>query len=131
VTPDVDLVQRVFLAFERRDLGEFESLFHEDGVFEAITAQIEAGGRPYVGHEGLRRYLEDVGRLWEELQVRPTRFHDDGAGLVTATGRVYAWAVGRAVDSPASWLFRVRDGRIAYARVFDTASGAQRAVAAA
>jgi hypothetical protein len=44
---------------------------------------------------------------------------------------VYAWGVGRVVDSPAGWLWRVRDGLVVHGRVFDTARAALEAADAA
>ena len=38
---------------------------------------------------------------------------------MVVTGRVYAWGLGRVVDTPAGWLWRLRDGRVVEGRVFD------------
>jgi ketosteroid isomerase-like protein len=124
VGANVEVVRSVFAAFERRDAGALVALCAEDCVFEPVTAQLAAGGEPYLGHDGMRRYLSDVARVWQELRPEPTDYREVGADTVVATGRIYAWGVGRVIDSPAGWLWRVRDGRIAYGRVFDTARGA-------
>src|SRR5690606_26811139 len=117
---DVDVVRRVFEAFARRDAAAVAACFHEDGVFEPVTAQLVAGGVPYAGHAGIRRYMEDITLVWEDLRPEPSVFHDVGDGVVVAIGRVYAWGVGRVIDSPAGWLFRIHDGLVTYARVYDS-----------
>src|SRR4051812_16274248 len=93
-------------------------------VFEPVTAAIAAAGEPYRGHEGLRRYMEDVSRIWQELRPSPDTWYEGDNGIVVATGRVYAWGAGRVVDAPAGWLWRVEHGLLAYGRVFETAAGA-------
>jgi ketosteroid isomerase-like protein len=121
---NVEIVQLAFAAFERRDADALIEISAPDVVFEPVTAQIAAGGQPYRGHDGLRAYLADVSRVWQELRPSPDWYGEGEGGIVVATGRVYAWGAGRVVDSPAGWLWRVKDGKLAYGRVFETAGGA-------
>lgn len=121
---NVEIVQQVFVAFERRDVADCLALCSREIVFEPQTAQIAAAGQPYRGHAGMRRYLEDVGAIWQELRPTPDAFFEGDDGVVVATGRVYAWGAGRVIDSPAGWLWRVQDGLLVYGRVFQTAAGA-------
>jgi ketosteroid isomerase-like protein len=44
------------------------------------------------------------------------------------TGRVYAWGVGRVIDAPAGWVWRVRDGLIVEGHVYESRRGAYEAV---
>jgi len=124
VTDNVEIVRRAFAAFEQRDAEALVELCSPDVVFEPVTARLAAGGEPYRGHEGMRRYLDDVARVWQELRPAPDAFHEGDGGIVVATGRVYAWGVGRVIDSPAGWLWRIQDGRVAYGRIFGTATAA-------
>jgi ketosteroid isomerase-like protein len=121
---NVEIVQQAFAAFEQRDPELIVSVCSKDIVFEPVTAQIAAAGEPYRGHAGMRRYMEDVASVWQELRPAPEAFHEGGNGIVVATGRVYAWGAGRVIDSPAGWLWRVEDGLLVYGRVFATAAGA-------
>jgi ketosteroid isomerase-like protein len=121
---NVDIVRQAFAAFERRDLEVLVTIARPDMLFEPVTAQIAAGGAPYRGHAGLRRYMEDVARVWQELRPSPDTWYERDGGIVVATGRVYAWGAGRVVDAPAGWLWRVENGLLAYGRVFDTAASA-------
>jgi ketosteroid isomerase-like protein len=121
---NVEVVQQIFVAFEHRDADAMVRLCAPDVVFEPVTARLAGGGEPYRGHDGMRAYLADVARVWQELRPSPDEYYEGKGGIVVATGRVYAWGAGRLVDSPAGWLFRLSDGQMAYGRVFETASGA-------
>ena len=121
---NVEIVQQAFAAFEHRDPELIVAVCSKDILFEPQTAQIAAAGEPYRGHAGMRRYMEDVARIWQELRPAPDTFVEGENGIVVATGRVYAWGAGRVIDSPAGWLWRVQDGLLVYGRVFQTAAGA-------
>ncbi|WP_272476910.1 nuclear transport factor 2 family protein [Baekduia alba] len=121
---NIDIVRQAFAAFEQRDPELLIAIASPDVVFEPVTAQIAAGGEAYRGHDGLRRYLEDVARVWQELRPSPDTFYERDGGIVVATGRVYAWGAGRVVDAPAGWLWRIEGGLLVYGRIFETAAGA-------
>lgn len=114
------VVREVFEAFARRDGDALVALCAEDVEFHAVTGRLARHAEPYRGHEGMRRYLRDAARLWEELRPEPRRIEVDG-DLVRVTGRIYAWGEGRVVDQPSGWTFALRDGRVARARVHETA----------
>jgi ketosteroid isomerase-like protein len=124
VSPNVDIVRRAFAAFELRDAEALVAVCSPDVVFEPVTARLIAGGEPYRGHAGMRRYLADVARVWRELRPMPDTFHEGPDGLVLVTGRVTAWGLGRVIDAPAGWLWRLNGGLIAHGRVFETATEA-------
>jgi ketosteroid isomerase-like protein len=124
VSRNVDIVRRVFAAFEHRDQQALRAVSSPEVVFESFTGQLAGAGEPYRGHDGLVRYLADVARVWQELRPVPDRFLEGEDGIVVATGRVYAWGEGRVIDAPAGWLWRVHDGLLVYGRVFDSATGA-------
>ena len=123
---NADIVREVFEAFSRRDLDALIALADPDIVFSPATGRLAGRQEPYRGHEGLRRYLADVARVWQELRSEPDEFIelDD---RVVCTGRVYAWGVGRVIDAPAGWLWRLRDGRVLEGRVFQTRRAAYEA----
>ena len=85
---------------------------------QPATARLAGRGKPYLGHEGLRTYLADVARVWQELRSEPAEFIEIG-DVVVCTGRVYAWGVGRVIDSPAGWVWRLRDGKLVEGRVYE------------
>ena len=124
---NTEIVRRVFEAFSRRDLGTLIALADPELVFQPATARVAGRAEPYRGHEGLRAYLADVGRVWQELRSEPEEFVEVG-DRVACTGRVYAWGVGRVIDAPAGWVWRLRDGRIVEGRVYETRRAAFEAV---
>src|ERR1700754_4070773 len=95
--------------------------------FMPATARVAGRGEPYRGHEGLRTYLADVARVWQELRSEPAEVLE-GDDIGVCTGRVYAWGVGRVIDAPAGWVWRVLGGRIAEGRVYESRRGAYEAV---
>jgi ketosteroid isomerase-like protein len=125
---NLDIVREVFDAFSRRDAQRLIAVSHPDIVFSPPTRNLANEGKPYLGHEGLRRYLADVAEVWQELRSEPTEFIEIGPDRVLCTGRVYAWGVGRVVDSPAGWVWRVQDDLLIEGTVYETRRAAYEAV---
>ena len=121
--PREELVRAVFQAFARRDGDALCALCSDDVVFEAQTGRLAGHTEPYRGHDGMRRYLRDVGRVWEEVLPEPGRVVVRG-DAVAVTGRIYAWGEGRVVDQAAGWTFELRDGQVSRVRVHGTARDA-------
>jgi ketosteroid isomerase-like protein len=120
----IQLVTEVFEAFTARDQEALRGLVAPDMEFTAPTAAIARAGAPYVGHDGMRHYLDDVASVWRELRVIPQHFRAKG-DCVLATGRVYARDHdGSIIDSPAGWLFLVRGDVLACGRAYERAEDA-------
>jgi ketosteroid isomerase-like protein len=114
---NVDLARKVFDTFAARDLDAALAIFAEDVEFLPVTANLTTGGVPYRGHDGIARYFEDVGRVWDELRVFPGEFRDMGETVV-ALGRIHGRGGGMIIDRPTGWVWRFRDGKIVSGRVF-------------
>ena len=114
----VALVRRVFDAFGRRDLGALVELADPEIEVFAPTALVANEGRCYRGHDGLARYLDDVGRIWTRLEVVPEKFREVGNHVVVL-GRVHAEARdGLEVDSPTAWVWELRHGKVCWGCVY-------------
>ena len=125
---NVELVQRVFAAFNGRDLEALLLLVDSDVEFYPATRMIANGGRPYRGHSGMRRYLRDVAEIWKQLETTPRSFRSEG-DHVAAYGRVRGHiAGGTVVDSPADWILQIRDGKIVWGCVYAKQDEARRAI---
>src|SRR3954453_17097001 len=139
---NAEIVRELFDAFGRRDTTAVLALCDPDIVFTPPTGRLAGRSEPYRGHEGLRAYLADVARVWQELRSEPDEYVelDD---RVLCTGRVYAWGVGRVIDAPAGWVWRgggrgidapagwvwgVRDGLVVEGHVYETRRAAYEAV---
>src|SRR3954451_17723874 len=127
VGADADVVAAVFAAFARRDLDALEQLADPALELHARTGRLAGRPGPYLGRDGLRRYVGDVALLWAELRPEPDDYRELGDGLVLATGRVYGWGVARVIDAADEWLWRVRDGRVVERHVFESARAAHAA----
>ncbi len=120
---NVAIVQRAFDAFSRRDVEGLVAACAEEIEFHLPTAQLTRVGLPYRGHEGIRTYVRDALRVWSELRLEPREYHETG-DIVVALGRVYAWGAGRVVDTPAAWVWRMRDGLAVRVDVFENTADA-------
>src|SRR5689334_2154871 len=85
---NVDLARKAFEAFAARDVDAALAVMDEDVEFLPVTANLTTGGVPYRGHEGMRSYLEDVARVWDELRVYPSEYRDLGETVVVV-GRIH------------------------------------------
>ena len=110
---NIAVVRRAYEAFTQRDADAMAALADPDiELLPPHTAGLARAGQPYLGHEGLRLYLEDVARLWLEMQVIPQKFRQE-ADSVIVDGRIYARGKdGLLVDSPMRWIWTLRDGKI-------------------
>jgi ketosteroid isomerase-like protein len=108
------LVERMFEAFALGDERGVLALVHPEIEFFGPTATVLNEGKCYRGHGGIRRYLQDAARLWRRLELTPATFREVGHHVVVI-GRVRAQAWdGLELDTPAAWVWRVQDGRVAW-----------------
>jgi ketosteroid isomerase-like protein len=126
---NAELVRQVFDAFARRDVAAMAALCDPEIVFVPQTGRIARRAESYHGHSGLRQYMADVASVWEELRPEPDEYIELG-DIVLCTGRIYAWGVGRAIDAPAGWVWRVRDGLLVEGRVYESRRAAYEAAGA-
>jgi ketosteroid isomerase-like protein len=113
------LVERLYEGFNRRDPEAIVAVCDERMEFFPI-ATAEAVGRadPYVGPEGLREYLADAARIWEELLITPSQV-EEREGRLLVRGRVYARSRELGIrDIPLAWIWRVREGRFVRGEVY-------------
>jgi ketosteroid isomerase-like protein len=117
-TSQVALVQRLFDAFAARDEEALLAIMDPEIEFFGPTATVLNEGKCYRGHDGMRRYLQDVEVLWSELETLPSRFREVGNHIVVM-GRVKARARdGLEMDAPAAWVWRVEHGKVAWGCVY-------------
>jgi ketosteroid isomerase-like protein len=119
-----DLVRRAFEAFNSRDIEAALPLMDPGVEFHAPTSELANGGRPYRGHNGMRKYYDDVDDVWQELEVMPAEFRVVEEHVL-AFGRVYGRGEGGYIqDSPAQWVFTIRADLIVCVKVFTNRSAA-------
>ena len=103
-------------AFAERDADALTELTVPDVVFEPASTPV-AERRAYRGHDGLRAYLGDLERDWDEFDISVSEVRP-GPEHFVAIGRVYARAGGVIADGPAAFVFRLHDDRVAWGRTF-------------
>jgi ketosteroid isomerase-like protein len=111
-SPDAALVRRTFELFNARDAEGIVALMDPEGqLFPYAIDERRPDG--YRGHDGLRRYVADVGSLFKEFTVRIDEVRDVGDGNVLAEGRLQGrTADDLPVDMAVAWLWTVRDGKL-------------------
>jgi serine phosphatase RsbU (regulator of sigma subunit)/ketosteroid isomerase-like protein len=116
---DRRLVERLFEAFNRRDIEEISELCDETlDFFPVGTAEAIGRTAPYVGPAGLREYLRDVDQAWEELLITATTIERRGGSLLV-WGRVHVRSRELGIrDVPIAWIWDVVDGRFVRGEVF-------------
>ncbi len=113
-----EIVRALFDAFSRGDLRSAVALMHPDVVFQPMTAAVTRGGEPYRGHEGIRRYTEDVEAHWRRLTIRLKQVRSAGRavvalGLVSGSG-----SRGSFEDAPTTWVVKFKEGRVVHLQIF-------------
>jgi ketosteroid isomerase-like protein len=125
------LVEELFDAFNRRSEERIGELCDERMELVPVPWALPGRNEPYVGRTELRGYLEEVERAWEELRISPGDVQVRG-DLILVIGRVYARSRESGMrDLPAAWIWRLRQGRFDYGRVYPDTAAALGALAAA
>jgi ketosteroid isomerase-like protein len=118
---DIAIVKRAFAAFAARDLRGLEEAASEKlVVHNAVTGSV-VGQERYEGQGALGRYLADVDRVWERLELHPQTFHSTRPGEVLVAGTVLAEHRGNVRSVAAAWSWNLVDGVVVYVRVLPAA----------
>jgi ketosteroid isomerase-like protein len=112
------LVERLFDAFNRRDVAAMVALCDPALEFSPVTAEQIGRASPYVGPDGLREYLDDISQIWNELLILPNQVESHGDRMLVR-GRVYLRSHELGIrDMPAAWIWEVDGGRFVRGEVF-------------
>jgi ketosteroid isomerase-like protein len=112
------LVERLFDAFNRRDEAAIVDLCDPGLEFFPVTAEQLGRAAAYVGPEGLHEYLDDIGRVWDELLILPKQVESRGSRILVR-GRVYLRSHELGIrDMPAAWIWEVDGNRFVRGEVF-------------
>jgi ketosteroid isomerase-like protein len=118
VEPHRVLVERLFDAFNRRDVPAMVEVCDERMEFHPVTAEEVGRNAPYVGASGLEEYLRDIATIWDELLILPKRIESNGNRMLVR-GRVYLRSHQLGIrDIPAAWIWEVQAGRFIRGEVF-------------
>ena len=124
---NVEIVRRVFDAFNRRDTASFLELLDPDVEWVPILAVLE--GRVYRGHEEVRVWIKELATDWEFFEVDYEELRDFG-GRVLVSGHWHARgrASGVEVENPGTYLYEIKGGKVVSMRTFTDRAEALEAV---
>jgi|GEM_PF-3981269 len=118
---DTAIVKQAFAAFAVRDLGTLETLSSASLVVTNPPTGSVTGQQRYEGRGALARYLSDVERVWDRLELRPETFHRPRAGEVLVKGTAITRRDGASRQIPVAWSWTIVDGKVTSVRVLPTA----------
>ena len=106
---DVETFLRGADGIARLDADAVLEALHEDAVFEPPRAATEGA---YIGHEGMRRFLEDTAETFEVFEPNLTDVRDLGDGRVLAIGTIRMRGRGSGLESDVTTaaIAEFRDG---------------------
>jgi ketosteroid isomerase-like protein len=115
---NVDAVHAVLGAVSERARTRLVGLADPEVEWHSFFAALSEGG-VYRGHDGMRQYMADLIEAFETLRVEIGGLLDVGETIL-GVGRIYFKGQGSGVesDSAAGWVFRFRDGKVAYFHAF-------------
>jgi ketosteroid isomerase-like protein len=80
---NVELVHQLIHAFNRRDLDAFLALVASDVEFTPYVVAMEGS---YQGHDGMRRWWQELFEVFPDWHVEPLEVRDLGGLTLTALG---------------------------------------------
>jgi ketosteroid isomerase-like protein len=123
-TENVELIQRAFDAFNRRDLGGFLSLMDPEVEFTPFERAIEGLG-PYRGHDGVRAWWDEAFETLPNFRVEPRDIRAlDDATVTHGRLRGEGAASGAAFDRDLWHVARWRSGKQVWWAAFETEADA-------
>jgi hypothetical protein len=79
---NVELLRRWIEAFNTRDIDALIRMCDQAIEFRSVVAAV--GGGVYYGHDGMRRWHQDVQEAWgEQIRLRPEAYFDLGEYMLT------------------------------------------------
>jgi ketosteroid isomerase-like protein len=109
---NVDRFVEATEAFNRGDVEAWLEQYDKKVVFEPQVAEMEGA---YVGHDGIRAFITNIGDLYEGFQVRLHDVRDLGE-RVLALGTASSIGMGSGIEqeTPLAIVASFRNGRITH-----------------
>ena len=122
-----EAVRRFAAAITRCDTDAAVAVCDPEIVFLSMLA---VDGRAYVGHEGIRRYFDDITSAWEEWRadLHGTEVAPDGRVVIEMTMHARGKGSGAPVAEYAAHVWTLREGKLLRNEPFRDRDEAARAV---
>src|SRR5687767_1429953 len=116
----VEVVRAVVSAFNRGDFAAALDLCTEDVEFDWSRRELDA--EVFRGHEGVRRFMQAVLEIFDEIHIPDDDVTDLVGNLVllAGTARFKGHVSGRDGSATAANLWTVRDGKVSHFVFFQT-----------
>ena len=127
MTVDAEIVLRGIEAYNAGDLEGMLENTDPEITMVPVRALLEGG--EYRGHEGVRKFFNDMEEDWESRRIEVDEIRDAGddgvlvLGTFAATGRT-----GTEVRYPLAWHSRFRDGKLWRLQAYSDRDSAVRAL---
>ena len=125
-TAGEDAVFRFSQAVTARDAESAVALCHPDVVFRSV---IGISGHAYLGHDGVRKYFEDVDQAWQEWSVDVERVAEASDGRVVIVMMMHARGrhSGALLEVQTAHIWTLSDGQLLWNEPFRDGAEALRA----
>ena len=112
-----EIVRRAFEAWDRGDDEAAARDFAPDVEIDASERVLNPA--VYQGHDGARRFREEIAETWDDFHVEIEEMRAAGDQVVVLVhSRGQGRGSGVAVDARAAWLVTVVAGRVARLRLY-------------
>jgi ketosteroid isomerase-like protein len=124
---DVEIVRLAFTAAPGppTDPEILERFFDPAVEWIAATDSLVTG--TFYGHDGVRRFWEELFSAWDDYRVEPLDFRDVGDNRVAVVTRMHGRTRDIEVDQLWSVLVTLRDGKVVRIQGFSKPEGASEA----
>ena len=119
---NVQIVRRLFRLRSDGDIEETVGYFAEDAENRPFTTD-----RVLRGREEIRSFLEDTAASGTVLEPSTFRFEANDAGQVAVFGRLRVRGPEGIKDTPAAWIYTLKDGKVVRAEAFKSTAEAEAA----
>jgi len=122
-----DVVRRFAEAITRCDIEAGVAVCDPEVEFLSVLA---VDGRTYVGHDGIRRYFDDINSAWEEwrVDIHATAVAPDGRVIIEMTMHALGKGSGAPLAEFAAHVWTLRNGKLLRNEPFRDRGQAERAV---
>jgi ketosteroid isomerase-like protein len=115
----VKLFRKGMDAFLQHDIEPLLEMSHPEIEWFPFSAQVE-GDVAYRGHEGVKRWWENLNATFDEFEATIDEVQDEG-DVVMALGRLRArFRSGITLDTEVGWVVRFRGGLAVWGRAFQS-----------
>jgi ketosteroid isomerase-like protein len=128
VHENIEIIRRGLDAYNRGDVQTLLDISDPEAEFVPLRSLVVGGS--YRGHDGIRKFMEDVSEEWEDLVIRSQEFREhESCVLLLGQFEGRGKASGVEMRSPVAWIFELRDRKIVRMQAYSSQQEALQAVA--